>query len=124
MPSLPQKSRILAKALPVAKLICFISRLFQARVPKVMKTFFSQMVYSSLMSSVTIDYRSLDVSERLELVADIWDSIAEDTSAAVAPALSVEQRQELHLRLAAHQSDPSGSLPWSEVRAQLFKDHP
>ncbi|BBL33899.1 hypothetical protein Nstercoris_00125 [Nitrosomonas stercoris] len=71
------------------------------------------------MDNVTIDYRSLDISERLELVADIWDSIAEETNGTT-PMLSAEQRQELQRRLTAHRNDPSSSISWKEVRKQLF----
>lgn len=69
------------------------------------------------------DYHSLAVSERLELVTDIWDSIAAETTA-IAPELSAEQRQELRARLDAHRTDPSSSIPWSEVRAELCKSRP
>jgi len=72
------------------------------------------------MNTVAIDYRSLPVSERIELVEDIWDSIAQETS--VSMQLSPEQRAEFHRRLSAHRADPSGSVPWGQVRATLFKD--
>ncbi|MDO9452538.1 MAG: addiction module protein [Stagnimonas sp.] len=71
------------------------------------------------MSNSALNFRSLPVSERIELVEDIWDSIAEDTGGNV--PLSAEQRAELHRRLAAHQADPSSSLPWEQVRERLFK---
>ena len=71
------------------------------------------------MTTPTLDYKSLPVSERIQLVEDIWDSIAEDTNAA--PALSADELAELHRRYAAHRADPSSSVPWDEVRAALFK---
>lgn len=74
------------------------------------------------MSTAAINYRTLPISERIELVADIWDSIAEETSAST--QWSPEQRAELHRRLAAHRADPSSSVPWEEVRATLFKGQP
>ena len=77
------------------------------------------LVYSFRMNTAALHYRALPLSERIELVEDIWDSIAEET--AVSVPLSVEQRAELHRRLAAHQADPSSSLPWEQVRASLFK---
>ncbi|MDN5871099.1 MAG: addiction module protein [Nitrococcus sp.] len=70
------------------------------------------------MSKAIIDYRSLAISERIELVEEIWDSIAEETS--VDTQLSPERRAELHRRLAAHRADPSSSIPWEEVREKLF----
>lgn len=69
-----------------------------------------------------MNYRSLPISERIELVEDIWDSIAEETSAGI--ELSPEQRAELHRRLATHRADPASSIPWESVRTQLFKSQP
>lgn len=80
------------------------------------------MVYSRAMNKTAANYRSLAVSERIELVEDIWDSIAEDTSASV--RLSPEQQAELHRRLAAHRANPSSSIPWEQVRENLFKGRP
>lgn len=74
------------------------------------------------MNTAILNYRSLPLSERIELVEDIWDSIAEETTASV--QLSQEQRAELHRRLTAHRADPSSSIPWEQVRATLFKDQP
>jgi len=71
------------------------------------------------MSTTAQNYRSLPISERIELVEDIWDSIAEETTVSV--QLSPEQRAELHRRLAAHRADPSSSVSWEQVRTNLFK---
>jgi len=71
------------------------------------------------MNSGTLNFRDLPISERIELVEDIWDSIAEETSGQL--NLSPEQRAELHRRFVAHQENPSTSIPWEEVRASLFK---
>jgi putative addiction module component (TIGR02574 family) len=77
------------------------------------------LVYSCGMSTPVIHYLSLPISERIELVEDIWDSIAEETS--VSLELSSEQRDELHRRLAAHRADPTSSVSWDQVRAKLFE---
>ncbi|MGD9584325.1 MAG: addiction module protein [Lysobacterales bacterium] len=77
------------------------------------------LVYPCRMNTSALDYRSLRISERIELVEDIWDSIAEETVVAI--QLSAEERAELHRRLAAHLADPSSSIPWERVRATLFK---
>lgn len=74
------------------------------------------------MNTATLNYRSLPLSERIELVEDIWDSIAEETTTSV--QLSAEQRAELHRRLAAHRADPGSSVAWEQVRATLFKGQP
>ncbi len=71
------------------------------------------------MNSPISNFKDLPVSERIQLVEDIWDSIAEETP--VSPQLSAADRAELQRRIAAHQADPSSSIPWEEVRASLFK---
>jgi putative addiction module component (TIGR02574 family) len=69
------------------------------------------------MGTTDLNYRSLPISERIELVEDIWDSIAEETSCPL--SMSTEERAELHRRYAAHLANPSSSLPWERVRAAL-----
>ena len=71
------------------------------------------------MSNAVLNFKELPISERIQLVEDIWDSIAEDTPGDL--QLSPEERVELHRRYAAHQADPSSSIPWEQVRATLFK---
>jgi len=71
------------------------------------------------MNTSETNYRSIPISERIELVEDIWDSIAQDAADAV--QLSPEYRQELQRRLAAHRADPTSSVPWDAVRSALFK---
>lgn len=72
------------------------------------------------MSAVTLNFKALPISERIQLVEDIWDSIAEETSGSL--DLSADDRAELHRRLDAHKANPSSSIPWEQVRAALFKD--
>ena len=71
------------------------------------------------MNSPISNFKELPISERIQLVEDIWDSIAEETP--VSLQLSAADRTELQRRLAAHKADPSSSIPWDEVRASLFK---
>ncbi len=70
------------------------------------------------MTKPAIDYRKLSIPERLELVEDIWDSIAQDAEAF---PLSDEQKAELDCRLEAHRRDPESAIPWTEVRRELFE---
>ncbi len=62
------------------------------------------------------DILKLSVPERVQLVEDIWDSIAASPEAL---PVTEAQRQELDRRLAAHARDPSEARPWGEVRARL-----
>lgn len=75
------------------------------------------------MNSGATNYRSLPISERIELVEDIWNSIAEEAPGDTVP-LTPEQRAELHRRLDAHRADPSSSIPWEAVRKRLFEGQP
>ncbi len=58
----------------------------------------------------------LSVPERVQLVADIWDTIA---AAPESLAITDAQRQELDRRLDAYARDPSDLRSWDEVRARL-----
>jgi putative addiction module component (TIGR02574 family) len=59
----------------------------------------------------------LSVAERIQLVEDIWDSIAADPDAL---PLTPEQREELDRRLADADANPGEGRPWSEVKARLL----
>lgn len=72
------------------------------------------------MNTAILDFKTMPISERIELVEDIWDSIAAETSNSL--NLSDAQRAELHKRFAEHQADPSSGLSWEQVRAALFKN--
>ncbi len=58
----------------------------------------------------------LDVSERIELVQDIWDSVA---AVPEADPLTDAQRQELERRLAEHYRNPDSGSPWDEVKRRM-----
>jgi putative addiction module component (TIGR02574 family) len=78
------------------------------------------LVYSYSMNTDAVNYKSLPLSERIQIVEDIWDSIAEETS--IPLQISAEDRLELQRRMAAHKADPSSGIPWEQVRAALFRD--
>lgn len=78
------------------------------------------VVYAFVMNTTVATLKSLPVSERIQLVEDIWDSIAEETPGS-ALHLTASEQAELNTRYAAHLADPQTSVPWSEVRANLFK---
>ena len=71
------------------------------------------------MSKPAFDYRALSIAERLQLVEDVWDSIATEQPDAATLPLTAAERAELNRRLNAHGKDPSAAVPWSEVRAAL-----
>lgn len=69
-------------------------------------------------SAISTEYLKLSVSERIQLVEDIWDSIAAEASETI--ELSQAQKDELHRRVAEHRADPSTAIPWEQVRSRLF----
>ena len=73
------------------------------------------------MSKPAFDYRALSIAERLQLVEDVWDSIATEQPDATALPLTAAERAELDRRLDAHRNDPAAALPWAEVRAALTR---
>jgi putative addiction module component (TIGR02574 family) len=68
------------------------------------------------MSVSKDDILALSVSERIQLVEEIWDSIA--TEPETVP-LTGAQRKELDRRKREHRLDPSAAKAWPEVRARL-----
>jgi putative addiction module component (TIGR02574 family) len=66
-----------------------------------------------------MNFKALPISERIQLVEDIWDSIAAETPGQL--QLSELERKELRGRLADHQAEPASATPWDDVRAALFK---
>ncbi len=63
------------------------------------------------------------VAERLELVQELWDSIAADCEREPYP-LTDEQRQDLERRLADAEADPAGGAPWQAPPVSAFFPSP
>ena len=63
------------------------------------------------------EIRKLSVSERLQLVTEIWDSIL-DTPELL--PVSDELLEELQRRLEAHRASPEDSEPWELVEREVF----
>jgi len=68
------------------------------------------------MSTKNADILSRSVEERIQLVEDIWDSIAVVPEAV---SLSKEQKRELDRRLEAYHRNPDAGSPWSEVKERV-----
>ena len=66
---------------------------------------------NATVESLGID--KLQLEDRLALVQEIWDGIAETE----AVALTLEQRDELERRIDADDADPADVLSWDEARA-------
>ncbi|MCE9575508.1 MAG: addiction module protein [Deltaproteobacteria bacterium] len=63
----------------------------------------------------------LDVATRLQLIEELWDSIASDPAAASQVPLSDAERALLEQRLEQRQNDPTAARPWASIRAQITK---
>lgn len=72
------------------------------------------------MGNPAFDYHSLSVADRLQLVGDIWDSIAEEANAApeLLP-LTDDQKAELDRRVAEYDADPSTGAPMDEALGRI-----
>ena len=69
------------------------------------------------MAVNTADYGldRLSVEDRLALVQQLWDSIAEEVNRL---SLSPDRQQEVDRRLAAHRANPQAAIPWEQVEAE------
>jgi putative addiction module component (TIGR02574 family) len=62
------------------------------------------------------ELRALPLAERLELVEDLWDSIAEEQHSLPDDPSVIE---ELRARKARFQANPTSGSTWEEVRARI-----
>lgn len=59
----------------------------------------------------------LDPKDRLQLVQEIWDSLALDLEQA---PLSESQKKEITRRITAHDSNPQAAIPWEQVESEAL----
>ena len=69
------------------------------------------------MPTLTPEIAHMTLAERIQLVEDLWDSIAAEASQSL--PLSEEQLNELQRRAQAHRDHPAEAIPWDRVRAEL-----
>jgi len=62
------------------------------------------------------DALELDVAERIQLAQDIWDSI---TRVPESLELTADQKAELARRIESFRKDPSDSISWEELKAEI-----
>jgi putative addiction module component (TIGR02574 family) len=70
------------------------------------------------MSTQLSDILEMSVAERIQLVEDIWDSIA---AVPEAIPLTDEQRQELDRRLETYARNPEEGILWDELKKKVHK---
>ncbi len=70
-----------------------------------------------IVAESKLDFRHLTVAERIQLVEDLWDSIA---GAPEVLKLTEAQRAEIDRRLEAHRENPDDVIPWETLRRELL----
>jgi putative addiction module component (TIGR02574 family) len=64
------------------------------------------------------DTLALSIPERIQLVEDIWDSIASEADAV---ELTEQQKKIIDERLKAYHENPEAGSPWEEVYNRITK---
>jgi putative addiction module component (TIGR02574 family) len=70
------------------------------------------------MSTELSDILQMSVAERIQLVEDIWDSIA---SSPRAVPVTDAQKEELDRRLQAYAENPDEGVSWDELKEKVRK---
>ena len=80
-------------------------------------------VLDMMKAALRDELRKLSLSERLELVEELWDSIDADCERDSFP-LNDEERADLERRPAEADANPAGGAPWEEVRERVRQGPP
>lgn len=70
-----------------------------------------------MSSNLIEEAKKLSIAERIDLVEEIWDSIAEENGCY---ELSEAQKQELDRRLEAFRANPSRGRTWDEIKSEFL----
>jgi putative addiction module component (TIGR02574 family) len=70
-------------------------------------------------SSLLDEIRKLSPAERIQLIEDVWNSIAAEGEELPIPE---SHRAELARRREEHRQSPEDIVPWEEVRRQLWAE--
>ena len=72
----------------------------------------------AMQSELTEQARKLSISDRILLVEEIWDTIAEDNQAF---ELTDAQKRELDRRLESARTSSGQGRTWDEIKAEFMK---
>jgi len=78
----------------------------------------NDVIITTMQSDLTEAAKKLSISDRILLVEEIWDTIAEENQAF---ELTDSQRRELDRRLESARSDPGQGRTWDEIKAVFMK---
>ena len=70
-----------------------------------------------MSSNLTEEAKKLSIAERINLVEEIWDSIAEENGCF---ELSDAQKQELDRRLESFRENPLQGRTWEEIKSEFL----
>ena len=73
------------------------------------------------MSRPAINIDDLNVEEKLELIEDLWESIASDPANV---PVTASQKKMLDERIAEMNAGDADSIPWEVVKARISKEVP
>jgi putative addiction module component (TIGR02574 family) len=73
---------------------------------------------TAMPSELTEQAKKLTVSDRILLVEEIWDTIAEDNQSF---ELTDAQKRELDRRLESARRNPGQGRTWDEIKAEFMK---
>jgi putative addiction module component (TIGR02574 family) len=76
------------------------------------------MYNDAMQSELAEDAKKLSIPDRILLVEEIWDTIAEENEAF---ELTEAQRQELDRRLASARANPGQGRTWDEIKSEFMK---
>lgn len=71
-----------------------------------------------MVMELTEQAKNLSIPERIRLVEEIWDTIAEDNQAF---ELTDSQKRELDRRLESSHGNPGQGRTWDEMKAEFMK---
>ena len=75
-------------------------------------------IMPAMQSELTEAAKKLSIPERILLVEEIWDTIAEENQAF---ELTDAQKRELDRRLEAARNNPAQGRTWDEIKAEFMK---
>jgi len=71
-----------------------------------------------MQSQLTEEAKKLSIPDRILLVEEIWDSIAEENEAF---ELTEAQKSELNRRMESARANPGQGRTWNEIKAEFMK---
>jgi putative addiction module component (TIGR02574 family) len=71
-----------------------------------------------LNSIIANELNKMSIAERILVVEDIWDNIAQESDSIL---LTDSQKEELDRRLALYRSNPNMGSSWDEVKQRILK---